>query len=69
MLDQRVALDMAQRVVDGLEVVEVEEQDPDGLGVVAPLSQRLLEPVDEEGPVRQPGQRVVEGLPGELGLE
>ena len=61
---------MALRVVDDLEVVEVEEDDDRTArraldhGVTP-----QLDLVDEGGPVRQPGQRVVEGLVPELLLE
>jgi hypothetical protein len=50
-----------EAVVDLLEPVEVEQQQPDPLAVAARLGQRLPEPVVEQRPVRQPGQGVVVG--------
>ena len=54
---------MAETVVDGLEVVEVEEEHG---GVARTHDERVLDAVGEERPVREPGQRVVEGLVAEL---
>ena len=52
---------MPEAVVDELEVVEIEEQDR-GQRVLAPEPrERVLEPVDEQHPVGEPGQRVVHG--------
>ena len=52
---------MPERVVHDLEAVEVEEEDRAAAAGPPPAgpSQRLLEPVEEQRPVRQPGQRVV----------
>ena len=63
-----VAGGVAERVVDHLEVVEVEEQDDRdaGLHAVAQVERHLL---GEQGPVRQVRQRVVIGLVAELLLE
>ena len=61
---------MAEAVVDRLEVVEVDEQD--GQPAAAPRcgsDERVLEAVDEQRPVGEPGQRVVERLVAELVLE
>ena len=57
---------MAEAVVEGLEVVQVDEQDGD-LGRAG--GERLLHAVDEEGSVREIGERIVEGLVVELLLE
>ena len=54
---------MAELVVDQLEVVEVAEQHAD---VGLRLEQRAVEPVGEQHPVGQPGQRVVQRLVLEL---
>ena len=67
--DQRVTLDVAEGVVDGLEVVEVEEQDRRAPGVVAAPAERVAEAVDVQGPVGEAGERVGERLPGQLLLE
>jgi hypothetical protein len=60
---------MAERVVDALEVVEVEEEHghlrPHKL---APEDERMLDAVREERAVREPGQGVVEGLVAKLFL-
>jgi hypothetical protein len=65
---QRVAGRVPERVVDGLEVVEVEEQHAVAAG--APGARHgVAEPVAEEGPVGQAGEGVVEGLMGQLLLE
>ena len=63
---QLVADRVAERVVDHLEAVEVEEEH--GQVLVAPPGARepVAEPVHEQRPVRQPGQRVAEGLRGQL---
>ena len=50
---------MAEAVVDQLEVVEVEEQDRGQRPLAAQARERVLEAVDEQHPVREPGQRVV----------
>ena len=60
--EQPVAGGVAEAVVDHLEVVEVEEQHRDALVVELGVGERAPEPVDEEQPVRQPGERVVDRL-------
>lgn len=51
---------MAQRVVDGLEVIKVaEEQRQPAAG---PPSDRVFQPVAEQGTVRQPSQGIMERL-------
>ena len=71
-LQQLVAGRVAERVVDDLEAVEVEEQHRGAaLGVVAlGAADRLVEAVDEQHAVREAGQRVVERvvLQAALGL-
>ena len=63
-LQQLVAGLMAERVVDDLEMVEVDEQHRSaGIGpATTRASQRLLQPVEEEGAVRQACQRIVQGI-------
>ena len=65
---EAVAGPVAQRVVDDLEVVEVEEQD-DGIEPGLAGAQLRIDLLGEHRPVRQPGQRVVVGLVAELLLE
>ena len=55
-------------VVDDLEPVEVDEQDDHRVAVQLAALQELVEPVDEEQPVREIRQRVVQRQPGELAL-
>ena len=61
--EQRVPGDVAEAVVDRLEVVEVEEENS---GVARTHDERVLDAIREERPVREPGQRVVEGLVAKL---
>ncbi len=65
----RVAGAEAQAVVDPLEAFEVAEQHADGAAVAPGRQERVLDAVDEERPVGEAGQRVVEGLVAQLGLE
>jgi hypothetical protein len=59
---------MAERVVDEFEAVEVEEEDgeqllrPPGALVLPGALERELEVIEEQRAVRQPRQRVVEGV-------
>ena len=66
---QAVADEVAERVVDELEAVEVEEQHGAAeLAVVAARALRLeLEAVEEERAVGQPGERVVQRVVAEIG--
>ena len=57
---QRVARRVAVEVVDGLEVVEVDEQHAGGALVAAGARQRVDQPLAAERAVGQPGQRVVQ---------
>jgi hypothetical protein len=59
--EQLVTGRVAERVVDGLEVVEVAEQHRQRTRVPTVQGQRVLEPLTEQRPVRQPGELVVEG--------
>ena len=59
--DQVVAGGVAQTVVDRLEVVQVDEEHADGLADPPGTDQFLFDPVLEESPVGQSGQRVVPG--------
>ena len=56
-----VAEVVSPAVVDPLEVVEVDVEQPGRLPLVVPELDRVLEPLVEEGAVRQAGQRVVQG--------
>ena len=58
---QCVAGVVAEGVVDRLEVVEVEKQHGQRAERAAVQLERVAEPVGEQRPVGQPGQRVVEG--------
>jgi hypothetical protein len=65
-LQQFVAGAVAEGVVDVLEVVEVEEERGGGGLVAARAGQHLLGAVEDQGPVRQAGERVVGGEEGEF---
>jgi hypothetical protein len=60
-LEQRVARAVAQRVVDVLEVVEIEVQHRHAAFAAARGGRRLLEAVAREPALGQAGQRVVRG--------
>ena len=67
-LDQHlVPGQVAETVVDRLEAVEVEEQHGDVGALAVGAHERLLEPVEEEGAVGKPGERVAERLPHLVG--
>ena len=59
--DQQLVADLvAEAVVDELEAVEVEEQDARQPAAAAQARERLLEAVEEQHAVGQPGERVVQ---------
>ena len=60
---QPVADGVAAQVVDGLEVVEVQEQQRDGLTVPV-AGQRVRDAVDEQRPIGETREAVVERLRG-----
>jgi len=55
-----------EAVVDHFEAVEIEEQDRHLLAPALGPGQGVRQTVYEQRPVRQGGERVVKGLPGEL---
>ena len=61
-----VAGGVAEAVVDGLEVVEVDEQHGAEVAGAAAAVEGVLHPVAEQAAVGQPGERVVERLVAEL---
>ena len=63
---QLVAGTVPEAVVDLLEVVKVEEHGGDRLPGPAPAGEHLLRAVEDQGPVRQAGERVVQRLEPEL---
>ena len=67
--EQAVAGGVAEAVVDGLEVVEVDEQHRQRPAEAAACAQRVLDAVEEQGAVGEAGQRVVERLVAQLVLE
>ena len=68
-LQQLVADGVAERVVDRLEVVEVDEQHDDRVGLGPGDAQGVVHAVEEQRPVGEPGQLVVEGAVAELAFE
>ncbi len=67
--DELVAGRVAERVVDHLEVVEVDQQQRHSAAAALVAGHRVLDPVAEQRPVGQAGQRVLERLAGQLALE
>ena len=53
---------MAQGVVDVLEVVEIDEQRGPDRAVATTTGEQLIDPVDDQRPVGQAGQRIVQRL-------
>jgi diguanylate cyclase (GGDEF)-like protein len=66
---QPVTFGMAEGVVHGLEVVEVDEQHGDLVPAPAGDGERVAHPVPEQRAVGEPGERIVERLVGELLLQ
>ena len=60
---------MPDAVVDGLELVEVEEEHGERFVAAVGSGQRLPQAIGEERPIGKPGQGVVEGLVLKLLLE
>jgi hypothetical protein len=60
---------VAEAVVDRLEVVKVEGQDCERSTVPQTAGERMTQPVLEQGPVRQAGERIVERRAAKLILE
>jgi hypothetical protein len=60
--EQPVPDRVAVRIVDLLEAVQVEEQQPGRSGLASDPRQYLLQPIQQQQSVRQPGQRVVQRL-------
>ena len=68
-LQQLVTGRMPQRIVDVLEAVQIDDDDRDGTLGARLATQRLGQPVEQQHPVRQARQRVVQRLAAELVLE
>ena len=68
-LQQLVADGVAERVVDRLEVVEVDEQHDDRVGLGTGDAQGVVHAIEEQRPVGEPGELVVEGTVAELAFE
>ena len=69
-LDQKLVADrLSVCVVDVLEAIEVEEQDRHRTTSSGGRVKSLRQPVVQQCPVRQPGQRVVQRLPRQPVLE
>ena len=65
---QLIARSMTQRVVDPLEVVEVDIMQRHSSHAAAGIGERLLQPVLEQCPIWQARHRIVEGQEGGLSL-
>ena len=69
-LDQEaVALAVPQRVVHGLEVIEIQEQDRRHVALASPPAERMADAIREQGSIGETRERIVEGLVAELFLE
>ncbi len=68
-LEDEVAGDMSEGVVDPLEPVEVEVEHGERSAPAGRLLQCVVQAVGEQRPVGEVGERIVEGLVGELVLE
>lgn len=66
--EEAITGSVAEPVVDQLEAIEVEEEDPYRLAQSPRPRQRLLEAVEQARPIGQTGQWVVVGLMNELRL-
>ena len=64
-----VAHRVAERVVDPLEVVEVHEQQGDAARLASLASERPLEVIAQQDAVGEAGQRIVQRVVDQLGLE
>jgi hypothetical protein len=60
---------MTKVIVDRLEAVDVAEEDSHPTPRPVGLQQRVVEMVEQEPPVGQPGQRVLEGVASQLLFE
>ena len=67
-LEQLVADGMTQRIVDGLEVVEIEKQDRNLVAAAPGMRQQFIEPLTQQDAVRQAGQAVMLRHEGEASL-
>src|SRR5882724_13067447 len=57
---------MPEPIVDALEAVEVEEEDPHEGVLTLVLSQGVGKPIEEEHAIRQTGEHIVQGVMSEL---
>ena len=63
--EERVARLVAEAVVDDLQPVEVDEEHGEVGPVPLAARELVVQPVEEQRPVREPGERVVVGLAGQ----
>jgi hypothetical protein len=66
---QLVARGMTEAVIDQFEIVEVDDEHTYGVTVAMTAAQRMTDSVDEQGPVGQARQAVVQRLAPQLGVE
>ena len=67
-MQHRIARMMAQRVVDGLEPVDIQHDQANTLPLSARLVQRLVQALGKHRAIGQPGQGIMRRRPFELGL-
>ena len=68
-LQDFVAGGVAERVIDVLEPVEIHEQERDGTIVASRERDRMIEPLEERGPVVQARQRIEPRKPADVGFD
>src|SRR2546422_705403 len=66
---QLIADLVAKAVVDDLEIVKIQEHDGDRPSVPVGTGERPLQSIQEEHPVRQTREGIVEGEPLQIALE
>ena len=64
---QLVPFQVAKAVIHDLEAIQIEEEHREILfGTASRAHEQMIKPVDEKCPVRQPRQRIVEGIMNQL---
>jgi hypothetical protein len=60
---QAIAHGVPEAVVDGLEAIQIDEQDGAGFSIAAPrVAETTAQAVHEQNAVREPGERIVQGI-------
>ena len=67
--EQRIAGKVTVGVVDPLELIDVEKDDGEALATCGRARDLLIEPLEEQAPIVEPGERVVTRLALEIVME